>query len=50
MQIQINVHDREELIKYRDNSDLYPHLLARVSGYLYSILFNTTIVISSSRV
>jgi len=38
MQAQINVLDPEELKKARDNPDLYPHLLVRVSGY--SVYFN----------
>jgi len=38
MQTQVNVLDPEELKKARDNPDLYPHLLVRVSGY--SVYFN----------
>ncbi|MBA4366749.1 MAG: formate acetyltransferase [Desulfobacterium sp.] len=38
MQAQINVLDPEILKEARDNPDLYPHLLVRVSGY--SAYFN----------
>ena len=33
MQAQLNVIDPEELKKARDNPDLYPNLVVRVSGY-----------------
>ncbi|MFQ5632281.1 MAG: pyruvate formate lyase family protein, partial [bacterium] len=38
MQVQINVMDPAVLLKARDNSELYPNLLVRVSGY--SAYFN----------
>jgi formate C-acetyltransferase len=38
MQVQVNVLDPAVLMKARDNPDLYPHLLVRVSGY--SAYFN----------
>jgi formate C-acetyltransferase len=38
MQIQVNVLDPQVLIQARDNPELYPHLLVRVSGY--SAYFN----------
>lgn len=38
MQTQINVLDPEELKKARDNPDLYPNLMVRVSGY--TVYFN----------
>jgi formate C-acetyltransferase len=38
MQVQINVLDRDELIRARDNPALHPNLLVRVSGY--SAYFN----------
>jgi formate C-acetyltransferase len=38
MQVQINVLDPEVLMEARDNPDLYPNLLVRVSGY--SAYFN----------
>ncbi|MCP4359708.1 MAG: formate acetyltransferase [Chloroflexi bacterium] len=38
MQAQINVLDPQVLLKARDNPDLYPNLLVRVSGY--SAYFN----------
>lgn len=38
MQVQVNVLDPAVLMKARDNPDLYPHLLVRVSGY--STYFN----------
>ncbi|MFC1851320.1 pyruvate formate lyase family protein [candidate division CSSED10-310 bacterium] len=38
MQIQVNVLDPSILLEARDNPDLYPHLLVRVSGY--SAYFN----------
>jgi pyruvate-formate lyase len=38
MQVQVNVLDPAVLMAARDNPDLYPHLLVRVSGY--SAYFN----------
>lgn len=38
MQVQVNVIDPKMLIEARDNPDLYPNLLVRVSGY--SAYFN----------
>jgi pyruvate formate-lyase/glycerol dehydratase family glycyl radical enzyme len=38
MQVQVNVLDPAALMAARDNPDLYPHLLVRVSGY--SAYFN----------
>lgn len=38
MQVQINVLDPAELMEARDNPELYPNLLVRVSGY--SAYFN----------
>jgi len=38
MQTQINVLDPEELKRARDNPDLYPNLVVRVSGY--TVYFN----------
>ena len=38
MQVQVNVINPEVLIEARDNPELYPHLLVRVSGY--SAYFN----------
>ncbi|MFQ5420552.1 MAG: pyruvate formate lyase family protein, partial [Anaerolineae bacterium] len=38
MQVQVNVLDPKVLIEARDNPDLYPNLLVRVSGY--SAYFN----------
>ncbi|MEJ2038143.1 MAG: glycine radical domain-containing protein [Desulfosarcinaceae bacterium] len=38
MQAQVNVLDPQTLVAARDNPDLFPHLLVRVSGY--SAYFN----------
>ncbi len=38
MQTQINVLDPDEMIKARDNPELYPNLMVRVSGY--TVYFN----------
>ena len=38
MQVQTNILDPKELIRARNNPELYPYLLVRVSGY--SVYFN----------
>jgi len=38
MQVQVNIMDPKILLEARDNPELYPNLLVRVSGY--SAYFN----------